>query len=83
MKKNKVKRKYIVLGLTTQYDFNRLGKLVIYHEFKRLVEVNTLDSVVSFCLSAPYVCFRVVRRANKKFLTTLNCYKVGNSLIFG
>lgn len=79
----KVKRSFIVLGLVIHYDFNRLGKLVTYHEFKRLVEVDSLDSVVSFCLSAPYVRFRVVRRANKKFLTTLNYFKVGNSLIFG
>lgn len=80
---HKVERTFIVLGLVTWYDFNRLGKFVTYHEFKRLVEVNSLDSVISYCLSAPYVRFRVVRRANKKFLTTLNCFKVGNSLIFG
>lgn len=79
----KVKRSYIVLGLVTQYDFNRLGEIVTYHEFKRLVQVDSLHSVISFCLSASYSRFRVVRRANKKFLTTLNCYKVGNSLIFG
>lgn len=78
----KVKRTYIVLGLCTQYDFNRFGKIVTYHEYKRLVEVDSLHFVISYCLSASYTRFRVVRRANKKFLTTLNCFKVGNSLIF-
>lgn len=77
------KREFIVLGVSTQRYVTLTGYKKEIHEFKRLDSFNSLDDAISFIMSCSDGRFRVVRRAGKRFLPSLTCFKLGNSLIFG
>lgn len=80
--RNKVKREFIVLGVSTHRYVTLTGYKKETHEFKRLDSFNSLDAAISFIMSRNDGRFRVVRRAGKRFLPSLTCVKSGNILTF-
>lgn len=78
----KMKRTFIVLGLCTYKELTLLGNEKVYHEFKKLGSFLNLDSAVNYILDCDDGRFRIVRRAGKRFLPTLSCFKLSNVLTF-
>lgn len=78
----KVKHTFTVLRISSEHYKIPNGREKTFHFFEKVLECNSLDSCVTGILTLSDGYFRIIRRANKKFLPTLNVRKVGNIIYF-